>query len=530
MPAIAGGMLVDSGAAVSFRHEIAREAVETAIPCPSCATCTGASSRLLEQARDVDPARVAHHAELAGDGPTTLRAARAAAARAAAVGANREAGAQYARALRVAGSLPPAERAALHEARSVALYASDDQLESIAALQAAIDLYHESGEVEREADAMRAMAPRLMCRGLVEDARAAALGALALVEQLPVGREVGRALGSLAHLHLSSDELGDAIAIGARAVDISDRFGDVQTRLDAAITIATAELLRDGPGAAAGLERALAEARAADCKLEVARALHNLSLGAVAHRAHALADRWIAEGLAYTVSYDLDLWRLAILGVRAISELDRGDWTAAVETAEGLVAHLYDSPEPRAIGLLVRALVRARRGDPGVPASLADEVAFMQPAPAWRIILASAEAELAWLGGRSAASDEQDAAYRFALAQEAPWPLAQLTLWRQRTGLAIEPCAALPDPVALELAGRHRAASAAWRLCGCPYESALALTFSDDPADRARGPRPAAAGGGGSRRRGSPRAACASWACAASCAGPAARRARTMRT
>jgi DNA-binding CsgD family transcriptional regulator/tetratricopeptide (TPR) repeat protein len=482
-PAIAAGMLVDNGSTVSFRHEIAREAVETAISLPARRDLHRRIIGLLEGMPDVDAARVAHHAELAGDLPMTLRAARTAALRAAAVGANREAAAQYARALRAAGSLPPAGRAELHEQRSVALYASDDQLESIAALQAAIDLYHEAGEVEREADAMRAMAPRLMCRGLVDGARAAALGALTLLEQRPPGREVGRALSSLAHLHLSTEQYGDAIEVGTRAVELSTRFDDVETRVEAAITVATAELLGDGLGALPALERALASARAADLKLQVARGLHNGALAAVTTRVHPVADRWIGEGLAYTLQYDLDLWRLAILGLRVLSELDRGEWTVATETAEGLIASLYDSPEPRAQGVLVRALVRARRGDPGVPAVLADEVGFMEPEPVWLSQLACAEAEIAWLSGRSVPPEAADEAYRVVRVLGTVRPLAELSIWRHRAGLEVSRDVRFPDHFELELDGRHRAASAAWRLLGCPYESAVVLSLSEDPAD-----------------------------------------------
>ena len=60
--------------------------------------------------------RLAHHAEGAADFSAALEFASAAAQRAAALGAHREAAAQYARALRHAGSVQPAERARLLDA------------------------------------------------------------------------------------------------------------------------------------------------------------------------------------------------------------------------------------------------------------------------------------------------------------------------------------------------------------------------------------------------------------------------------
>ena len=75
--------------------------------------------------RRPDPARLAHHAEAAGDADAVLRYAPAAGERAAALGAHREAAAQFARALRFADALPPAARADLLERRSYECYLTD---------------------------------------------------------------------------------------------------------------------------------------------------------------------------------------------------------------------------------------------------------------------------------------------------------------------------------------------------------------------------------------------------------------------
>jgi DNA-binding NarL/FixJ family response regulator len=44
----------------------------------------------------------------------------------------------------------------------------------------------------------------------------------------------------------------------------------------------------------------------------------------------------------------------------------------------------------------------------------------------------------------------------------------------------VSPTPPLPEPVALEVAGRHREAAAAWDLLGCPYEAAVALSLAED--------------------------------------------------
>ena len=89
------------------------------------------------------------------------------------------------------------------------------------------------------------------------------------------------------------------------------------------------------------------------------------------HRAGDLAERYLEAGLEHCAVPDLDLWRLSILSIKVRNELNRGRWDAAAELATALADDHHESGEPRLAGLLVLALVRARRGDPGARAALA---------------------------------------------------------------------------------------------------------------------------------------------------------------
>jgi DNA-binding CsgD family transcriptional regulator len=57
---------------------------------------------------------------------------------------------------------------------------------------------------------------------------------------------------------------------------------------------------------------------------------------------------------------------------------------------------------------------------------------------------------------------------------------AELALWRHRAGIDVSLDRALPEPVALEIAGRQVEAAAAWDALGAPYEAAVALCLDDD--------------------------------------------------
>ena len=79
-------------------------------PPPGRAAPRARAAALRRSRARADPARLAHHADAAGDGAAVLRFAPGGGRRAASLGAHREAAAQYARALRFADGLPRGER------------------------------------------------------------------------------------------------------------------------------------------------------------------------------------------------------------------------------------------------------------------------------------------------------------------------------------------------------------------------------------------------------------------------------------
>ena len=111
---LASGLLVDDGAWLRFRHEIARLAVAHAVPAHRQ---VGMHARVLAAMLAVgheDDASLAFHAEGAADARAVRHHATRAAERAAELGSHRESAAQYERALRFAGD-EPAVVAALYD-------------------------------------------------------------------------------------------------------------------------------------------------------------------------------------------------------------------------------------------------------------------------------------------------------------------------------------------------------------------------------------------------------------------------------
>jgi ATP/maltotriose-dependent transcriptional regulator MalT len=484
---LGSGMLAERSGAIEFRHDLARLAIEESLePRRRLTLHRRALAALTEPpGRSFDAARLAHHAEAAGDVEAVRRFARAGAEHAERVGAHREAVAQYARVLRFADGLPPEERAELLERQSGAYYYTDEQVEAIATLERAIELRRTANDARGEGDALARLVSYLTCRGRLADAERAATQALELLEPFPASRELAKANTALALMRLNHGDYDGTIAYADRAIELAERTGDPATLVEASISAGTAALFRDGFGSSARLEQGLELARRHALHAQVVRAMHNLAYGAMQRREHAAAAAWLEPALAYSEERELDLWRLALLAVRVESELDQGHWADAAATAKVLVAENRDSPQPRVVGFVTLALVRARRGDPNAHTALnaAREVGASEEDVDCAAPVACAAAELAWLERRELnVREETDAVLQVAVRVRAWDWVGRIAYWRRQHGIVDELSPQVAEPWASQAAGDWAAAAERWRAFGCPYEEALALSEGDAEA------------------------------------------------
>ena len=477
---LASGMLEGGATAVAFRHELARLAVRDATPPDRRRALARAVLLTLERAPRVDHARAAHHAVEAGDDEAVLLHAPLAGAHAAALGAHREAAAHYAAALRVAASLPTTERAALYERLAYECYLTGQIDDALVARRQALECYRHTRDTRREGDQQRWISRLSWFIGRNGDAEEAAAAAVSVLDQLPPGPELAMALSNIAHLRMLSDDIDEAVDWGERAIELAEMLGEDETVIHALNNVGSAEAI--GGRGTERLERSLELALAAGAEEHVARGYTNL--GGIAVRMLDLdrADRFLDDGIAYTIERDLDSWRLYMGGWRARSALYRDDWQLAAMHASAVLADPSTPPASQILPLVVLGLLRARRGDPDVWAALdrALELARRTGESQRLAPVAAARAEAAFLAGTP--SRVLDEARLLDPAQlRDRWAAGELAVWITRAGADPGVVEDVPDPYRLELADRADAAAAWWRERGCTYDAALARCAADDP-------------------------------------------------
>jgi DNA-binding CsgD family transcriptional regulator len=460
---LSSGMLATEPVGVTFRHELARLAIEESIP-PH--RRLDLHRRALAALSDPpfglpDPTRVAHHAEAAGDVAAVLRFAPEAAARASAFGAHHEAAMQYERALRFGEHMPGAERADILARFSQECYVTDRNSDAVAATLEVIEWRRSRGDALAEGNARRWLSQILWCPGRTVEAERAGRQAVTILEELPPSRELAQAYANLAMICGAAQLTDDALQWASQSLRLAEELGDAATAVTARRIIGVCTQTEERwTMLAANLELA----RQLELEPEVSLTYMYLVGAALSMRRYRIAERYLPPAIDFCSERGLERDRLYLIAYRARLELDRGNWTEATRHADAVLRVPRTSVTPRIFALVVLGLVRARRQDPGARELLQEAWALAEPTGELPRIagVAAARAEAAWLLGDDEDVDRVTAAV-LPLAQSRN-DLAltgELQLWRRRAGLPVEDLPAAPAPN--------------WRELGCPYEAALAL-------------------------------------------------------
>lgn len=478
------GMLARNNGSVGFRHQLARVAIEESIPPDEALRLHRQTLQALEASLrgPIDLARLAHHAAQADEPAALLRYGRAAGRRASAVGAHRQAAAQFERALTVADAAAPMDRAELlQEFADESLHVAQVD-RSIEAEEAATELYRAAGDRLHEANGLRRLSRFYSCGVRGAESRQPLEHALEILEVLPPSKDLALVRAMLAQNDLDRGDAASALEGAREATRIAEQSNDEEALVYTLNTLGAVEMILRRPEGREKLLRSLDMADELGMDEQVGRAFLNLAGVAASARMYDGLLELIARGKQYCSQHGLELWRLWMLASEAQVHLDRGDLSRAAVVAEE-VLHGERGQLPRIAALPVLALVRARRGDPHVW-PLLDEARSMSERDQqlqYALPIAVARAEAAWLDGRGdAIRDETEATFEKASSLGAWWDLGELSCWRRRAGIIDDMHPQLMERYAAELRGDFAEAAEQWTAIGCEYDAAMALAASDD--------------------------------------------------
>jgi DNA-binding CsgD family transcriptional regulator/tetratricopeptide (TPR) repeat protein len=481
---LVSGLLAEDGGWLRFRHEIARLAVEQAVAPHRRADMHARILAALRSLAGDDEARMAFHAEAAGDRAAVLHHAPRAARQAAELGSHREAAAQYERALRFAADADPAVVGGLYDGLAYQLMLVGRLQGSVEAGEQALALWQQAGDRVREGGTLRGLSYSLERLGRGLDSVAAAEAAVTVLEPLPPTVELARAYANLARARMLYSKYQAAIDLAVRAQAIAEPLGTLDVLSDALNTQGTS-IAHLGGEWTGYMRRALDIALSAGLDEQAARAFKNLNSIHLDQRRFAEAERYFTDGVAYCVEHDLDTSAAFLRGERAVALERTGRWDEAVALGAELLATASVSPLYRAAPLQALGVIRARRGQPGAWEYLDEAAAAADGSgePQWIIPVRLARAEAHWLHRElHQAAHEAELADDVAADSEDGWRRGEVAAWLRRTGSPRPPRGEVAGPYRLQVAGEWAEASQLWADLGCPYEAALALHDTGDEA------------------------------------------------
>ena len=480
------GILRAESETLSFRHELARIAVEDSLTCNRRQSLHGQVLKTLAErtADSVQVARLVHHADKASDRDAVLRFAPEAARQAAALSAHREAASHYETALRYAEALPPGERAELLEGRSYECYLTHQMEEARQARLAALQIWKDLGRLDRQGDSLRWISRLSHCSSHKAEAERSAVEAVTILEGLPPGRELAMAYGDLSRQHMLRQETDEAVHWGMRACELATQLETTEVLTHALTNVGSARAVTGDQEGFAMLERSFRLSLTHDLADEASRAYENFGYITVHHRDYQRAESYLNEGISYTTERDIDNWTLHILVWRLRAYFEQGLWAKADEDIGRILERQSVDPYVTLPALTVLGHLRVRRGDPEATAAL-DAARNLVPQTGILLHvapLAAAVAEAAWWqGDMREIRAELTAAYELARNKNDSRALGELAFWMWRAGAVTEPLKET-DPYALQIAGDWGKAAHEWGRIGCPYEQAMALADGDEAA------------------------------------------------
>ena len=443
-------------------------------------------ARILDALRDRgcgDEARLAFHAEGAGDGPAVLRYAPAAARRAAGLGAHREAAAQFERALRFSGGLDPAAVAGLYDGLGAELGLLDRWQDAPDVLEQALRRWRQAGDRRREGATLRTLSRTMwrLCRG--QEALAAAEAAVSLLEPLGPSAELAWAYVNLGSRRMDDGQYEVAVGLTRQAEAMAESLG-VPEVLSEALNTQGCAVASLGAAWTGPMERALEIAVAEDLQEQAGRAFANLHVLYCSELRFTEAEPYFTDGVAYCDEHDIGTFGICLRGEHTGTLEMLGRWDESAALSRELLTQSGASPVNRINPLLSLGKILARRGQPGAQDHLDEAMrsADGSTIPSWVLRARLARAEACWLQGRDADARREAELAADASADDDGWECGMIAVWLRRTGSARLPRGELAEPYRQQVDGDWEQAARLWTQLGCRYEAALALLGSGQEA------------------------------------------------
>ena len=475
-PAERARLIDTDGSQVTFRHDLARDAIASGLP--------GSRRRRLHEALlaayldrpNTPEAVLAFHADGAGDHSRAVQHGVRAAEVSTRDQAHAQAVVQLERAAGHAGDVTPIDAADVYGRLGHALARVGRTEPAIDAARESRDRWHQAGDLSGEAQQVAHLSRLHWIRGEVSTSHDLEREALRFAAQAPGSAGHLEAVTNSAISRMLDRNLAAAMAAADEAIALARREGDTVNEGRALNALGSAAILSgDLDRGRSSLREAVALGQRSGDEQLTSVALVNLGSASGEMRHYAVARDDLIECVEWCSDRDLDATERYAVTWLARIDFETGRW----EQAES-VAALLDDPSPvvRIGASTVIARVAVRRNNPEATDLLARARAEADPTHSlqrlWPVVAGECEARWRAQGDAPAGLEQL---FDDAVGAEHPWAVGELGWWLVRFDLiraSDDRLRIAAAPFAAAIRGDFANAAESWGSLGCPYEQALA--------------------------------------------------------
>lgn len=487
---ISNGYLLTDKNTIRYKHELYRRTVEESIsPLKRLDLNRKLLDMLLQHHEAVHPERIVHHAKNANAYEVVLKYAPVAAKQAMQVGAHIEASKLFQTAIEYAPGSKPAELVDLYENYSYECYLTNQIKEAIIYQQRALRIWKEKNETEKTGNSLRILSRLWWFEANRREAEKLGHEAITVLEDEPVSAVKAMAYSNMSQLKMLSDEHEDSIHWGEVAITMAKELGDNEILSHALCNVGTVKM-RTPEMHEAGekmLQQSLELALQNGFHDHAGRAYSCLSCSALLAKDYAAAEKYFEEGISYCTERDLDSLGKYMMAWKARLLLEKGQWSEAEEICMPLAGNESHSAVIRVTALYVLGKLKLRSGNPNALGYLEKAKLLAFPAEELQRIAPAMVGllEYEWHTGEQVIPEaEINDTIQLVKDTENRWHFSEFAYWLEKARGIVIYENDLFEPYQLEIDGRDRAAAAAWKKIGCPYEEAHALFSGDDDDKR----------------------------------------------
>jgi DNA-binding CsgD family transcriptional regulator/tetratricopeptide (TPR) repeat protein len=360
--------------------------------------------------------------------------------------------------------------------------------EAIIYQEKALSIWKGKMDIQKEGNCMRFLSRLWWHEGNGKKSETYASQAIEVLNDQPFSKARAMALSNMSQLKMVSDQWGECMQWGEKAIVMAKELGDEESLCHALNNVGTTQfriqsLRQKGIEL---LQQSLRIALKNSYEEHAARAYINLGSNAVVMKDYVLATKILDEGIQYCEERDMDGWKSYLLAFKARLKLETGQWHDAYRIADSLIKIEGLLPFVKIVALVIAATIKMRRGHKDIIPLLieAKEKAFETMEQQRIIPVMAALLEYEWITGKSFMEKiDLDMVVTWLKQPGNVYEKSKLSFWLLKARNTHFPLDEFYEGYLVGNPAKAVKAAALWKQLGCPYEQALAL-FEGSEADK----------------------------------------------